>query len=645
MDQATPPLRSCQVAMNLTETIMVTPAGDVLVSRCRHSSSQYFPQQQSGNSTAADNHERNDIASQWCMVDGTMCNPCVGQEARPTEEQVYSTYKEGAGGLMGGKGVPNGENQATQQRQSNGLHQHQEPKSPEGAPPIEDELGAVPSFDHTDFRYDPETPALSKPALFTVPEEAPQEKASTPESLVTQLLKPFFPRDTTITTKNNVDDNNSNKSQKKATQKPSVPKTTMKAMHGVPTFLSSLAKIQITKVSASPLGSHVLLISSEALLFAYGQNNRGQLGLGFSSLRFVTTPTIVTSLLEGGGKAIQCAAGVDHSLVVVQTEGRRIGRLQKTLASLTLSRAVSSPSRLSHEDEGGDDESMHQQQLYGFGCNAHMKLGLINPPTDVFEDVVRPRRAALHTKLWPGASDGAPPAGIFAVAASDGHSAALVRRASGSIELYTWGNALSGALGFPFLRKDDHAISPQLVGYPAVVDSLSYQPTTQSATSPPSLLKNGEHPVQVALGPSCTLVLTSEGRCFTFGTSTDGLLGQGDQHACFEPMLLNVKDRLNSINLGSVHALATTKEGAVYSWGAVPSTSRIQIKPTKWNMSAVAKACAGPDGSIFVNKTGCVTSCGLPSGRLGRGEVSTSFDDGPQPMFGGLQLWQATNDI
>jgi hypothetical protein len=80
--------------------------------------------------------------------------------------------------------------------------------------------------------------------------------------------------------------------------------------HGVPLFLSSLSQVRVIKVSAHPLGANVLIISEEALLFSYGLNNHGQLGIGAKSdiktvsRGFHTQPTLITPLLENGGKQL-----------------------------------------------------------------------------------------------------------------------------------------------------------------------------------------------------------------------------------------------------------------------------------------------------------------------------------------------------
>jgi hypothetical protein len=212
----------------------------------------------------------------------------------------------------------------------------------------------------------------------------------------------------------------------------------------IPTYLHQLSQIVITKISAHPQGHHVLLISAEGLLFSYGSNRYGQLGIGNQSInqthqqqqiqttndrninandndkttkaitdtnqrqrKSATTtmmmpqqqqqssntdysyyqhsiPTIVTPLLENGGKTINCAAGIDYSLVVVKTECIRI--------------KYQSPQRLQHQHHNRIQTSHHHHhgtvattsaqqekqheyhhQMYGFGNNHDRKLGLLDP--------------------------------------------------------------------------------------------------------------------------------------------------------------------------------------------------------------------------------------------------------------------------
>ena len=294
--------------------------------------------------------------------------------------------------------------------------------------------------------------------------------------------------------------------------------TTAFLISGVPTFHHYLSQIRITKISAYPRGQHVLLISSEGLLFSYGSNEFGQLGLGRNSSRTIpsslpdspsspigvsspsspspkrqrhfemtTIPSIVTSLLENGGKSINCAAGIDYSLVVVKTEGARMVGIDRRCR-----RHQRKKRHLLHQDcEGGVEQQQQQpkfahHQLYGFGNNDKKKLGLHGDRHNRAGDIVRgddatiaaaqeasfsppsspgsfadsslddgisetswpstciclPRRVALECTVVPqciSSPSSLPPYGIFSISASIHHSTALVRLSSGEIEQYGWG--------------------------------------------------------------------------------------------------------------------------------------------------------------------------------------------------------------
>jgi Regulator of chromosome condensation (RCC1) repeat len=156
-----------------------------------------------------------------------------------------------------------------------------------------------------------------------------------------------------------------------------LPEQSQTFLHGIPTFCKAFSNIKIGAISAHPLGAHALFISKAGLLYSYGANQRGQLGIGVAG-KAIERPTIVTPLLENGGKAICCAAGVFHSLVVV-------------------------------ENRHGQD------QLYGFG--RHDVLGLVRP---LRSDVLLPHRVQLR--------------GSTKIAASRDHSAAIHQDGS----LYVW---------------------------------------------------------------------------------------------------------------------------------------------------------------------------------------------------------------
>ena len=518
-------------------------------------------------------------------------------------------------------------------------------------------------------------------------------------------------------------------------------------LHGIPTFFSALSQVFVTKVSAHPSGSHVLLISREALLFSYGRNQHGQLGNGRQEEHFAQHPAIVTPLLENGGKTIDCAAGVNHSLVIVQTVGERVGHLLKDRNGdadgnhdnnnrpPAVSKRVQSSSSSSSEKTSMPTLAHHQ--VYAFGRNDYMKLGLNDPSSapsaaspkqrsrrknrnttsaqpgvekesGLEDDVLLPRSVRLGVTFTPYSHDyqeeeeescNLPRRGIYAIAASDHHSAALVRTDAGLIELYTWGKASRGALGLgsyvrevvgldprrdggegtgkiakPTLKKRLSAL-PRAVAIPNLIQSLSKR----------SIESRRAYPSSVSLGPECTSVLLSDGKVVTFGSSSDGLLGLGkDVETKIEPTEITfglssssiASTPIASVSYGPRHAIAIAKDGTAFSWGLSDSgrlgyrpqgqdllkgaqilkqaekkgksnksekRKRIIWSPRKIhfqeNIPALVEACAGNDNTVFLTEEGDVLSCGRMSGRLGQGEIMSDVHH-PAPMFGGLRLWQ-----
>ena len=465
-------------------------------------------------------------------------------------------------------------------------------------------------------------------------------------------------------------------------------------LHGIPSFFSALSQIFVSKVSAHPLGSHVLLVSREALLFSYGGNQHGQLGHGRKEgaagsdpgSSFVGCPAVVTPILENGGKALDCAAGVDHSLVVVRTSVDRVGHL--------LRRNRDGPKKVGESSDvvGGADESFStpiasssegnwdvHHQVYGFGRNDYMKLGLNNPSPSKRkggrkqgkgtpsagrleeDDVPRPRTVRLGVTFPQHRAEDGRGLGIFSIAASAHHSAALVRTDNGSVELYTWGRADRGALGHGDSNANMTKL-PRSSPIPRVVESMSYQED----------MKNGSEaafPNSVHLGPDCTSIVMSDGRCLTFGSSKDGLLGLGpDTTTALSPAEIKfdtkIPPKVKRISYGGRHAVAIAEDGSAFAWG-ISDDGRLGTTPKHdtgssykpeakgrvvWDPSpihiqrdgstddeSVANACAGLDNTILLTTSGKVFSCGTCSGRLGQGEVSHNIHT-QTPMFGGLQM-------
>ncbi|KAL3942574.1 MAG: hypothetical protein SGBAC_003244 [Bacillariaceae sp.] len=686
---------SCSIAMSRTESVLVSAAGDVMVSRCRRSSTPYLSDVagvsepticwESDFGAMSDFMSTIDIPWSNKLTNGTENTP-RGDESVASGVSSYEWEKLDKQ-VMQKKNISKSEPKRV-------VKDPPTKNSPQGESGVElvfssmsskdpnqgDTVGIIsmPSFDYSHIHegnndmIPPNFRMKKSSGIPTIHESPFEEKKEEDDAAITEN-QPFF--------------------------------------HGVPVFLTSLSQIRITKVSANPLGAHVLMISAEALLLTYGLNNHGQLGIGIkSSLRdgsrgFVTSPTLVTPLLENGGKTINCAAGIDHSLVVVSTEGKRLQKIKKKHSDrhsddgvVTLKRQSSQPSRFETDDDEIDlsDESVQHHQVYGFGHNDFMKVGLINASlegdSDLVnedEDILLPHRVALHCTVWPEDNSSTrgwlPPQGIFDIAASAEHSAALMRRPTGDVEVYMWGNASMGALG-KFDSKGKKVVVRGEIGkkplsnvasvfpHPTLIEDLSYTKKDSALGVPKSL----------ALGRYCSFVLMSSGRCMSFGFSAEGMLGQGfgmthtsEPKEIFLPQQGNseASNKIVAVSTGACHVLCITADGGTWSWGVdkdgrlglrvddfsafgqgdegaqtlaiewVPQRIYIKQHASRKNgksaedSTSCVQVCAGYDSSVLLMRSGQLLSFGKKSGRLGKGEVEVDVLD-PQPLHGGLRLFR-----
>jgi alpha-tubulin suppressor-like RCC1 family protein len=534
------------ICMSKVETTILTPTGDVLVCRGRDSF-------HNSEDIVASQPVSANVKSSLCSMDHEhFCDHCILDITKSQHEEM-ATPKSQTGEDCGK------ENQI--------------------------DLLTPQSFDYSNFEPLITEKASTRPPLSQVPEKNFDDEG-TLVKIFGDLMAPTLPSG---------DKDPDSLPCKIKKMEPLCPPS---ILHGIPICL--MRDIRISSISAHPLGSHVLLISTTALLFSYGANSHGQLGLGTQE-PFVSTPTLVTSVLEGAGKTILCAAGVDYSLICVQTKQDWIQR--------------------SNGKRGGalvDATHYFHHQVYGFGSNKAKKLGLFKDTKQVCNAL--PHRVALHSKVKKPVDSLSTslPLGIFCLAASYDHSAAIVRRATGAVDLYMWG--ASGSRG---LASADGAVTK--------VESLSY--AKGFTDDEDSYLKPSEFPESIALGHNCTFVLLNSGRCLSFGESS--LL---PSKASLEPTEIQLDAPIKALSVGAQHVLATCTDNRVYVWGFEPAARMEHGTPCELPQRAL-HSFAGLDASAFVLHDGTVLTCGSKSGRLGQGEVPPN-SRWPTPLFGGLRLWR-----
>jgi alpha-tubulin suppressor-like RCC1 family protein len=330
----------------------------------------------------------------------------------------------------------------------------------------------------------------------------------------------------------------------------------------------------VTRIAAG--GGHSLAVTSSGQLYAFGANFSGELGISTNSGTSNPNPTPTLVGLPGEiGTVTQIAAGKYHSLVVTSSG-----------------------------------------QLYAFGQNIYGELGSAtnngtpNPnPTPTL--VGLPGEIGTVTQIAAGAH----------------HS--LVLTSSG--QLYAFGLNGSGELGSPSNNGTANPNpTPTLVGLPGQLGTVT----------------------QIAAGDSHSLVLTSSGQLYAFGHNRYGELGNATNNATSNPnptpALVGFPGQIGAVTeiaAGTDNSLVLTSSGQLYAFGsnaygelgsaANSGTSNPNPTPTLVGLPGeigVVTQIAAADGHSSI-----VTSSGqlYTFGRNAYGELGSTTNNGttnPNPI-------------
>ena len=252
----------------------------------------------------------------------------------------------------------------------------------------------------------------------------------------------------------------------------------------------------VTQVAAGL--DHSLAVTSSGQLYAFGENNHGQLGSATNAGTSAANPTPTLVALPGGsGTVTQVAAGDDISLVVTSTG-----------------------------------------ELFAFGANDFGQLGFgTNNGTN------NPDPTPTQVQL-PGGSGS-----VTAVAAGDDFS--LVATSSG--QLYSFGDNFYGQLGTAANEAVNQANpSPTLVTLPGESGTIT----------------------QLAAGYDFSLVITSSGQLYSFGTDFAGQLGNATNNGTSGPnptptvvTLPGESGTVTAAGAGDGFSLVVTSSGQLYAFG------------------------------------------------------------------------------
>jgi hypothetical protein len=268
---------------------------------------------------------------------------------------------------------------------------------------------------------------------------------------------------------------------------------------------------QVTQVAAGE--DHSLAVTSSGQLYAFGENNLGQLGNATNNKTGEPNPTPTLVKLPGAGEPFtDVAAGAFFSLAVTssgrlyafgENQDGQLGNAtnDETNEPNPTPTLVTLPGEVGHVTQvaAGNEHSLvvtSSGQLYAFGENYYGQLG--NPTNN---KTVKPNPAPALVTL-PGEVGQ-----VTQVAA--GNEFSLVVTSSG--QLYAFGENQYGQLGN---ATNNNTFKPN--------------PTPTLVTVPGKV-------VQVAAGESDSLAVTSSGQLYAFGENNLGQLGNATNDNTFKP--------------------------------------------------------------------------------------------------------------
>ena len=367
----------------------------------------------------------------------------------------------------------------------------------------------------------------------------------------------------------------------------------------------------VTPTAVAAGSSHSLAIGSDAKLYAWGYNGYGQLGDG--SYNQQTTPVVVK--LPTGVTPTAVAAGSNHSLAI-GSDGKlyawgyngngQLGVVDPSCCQRNTPGVVNLPAGVTPTAmAAGYGHSLaigSDGQLYAWGGNGQGQLG---------DGTLNQRNTPALVNL---------PAGVTPVAVAAGSSHSLAIGFDG--KLYAWGNNGQGQLG----------------------DGTTTQQTTPVIVSLPA----GVIPTAVAAGEYHSLAMGSDGKLYAWGYNGSGQLGDGTGSQQFTPVMVNLPGVApTAVAAGTYHSLALGSDGKLYAWGNNYSgqlgdgTTGQRNSPTSLNAyGTTTQLLSSPNPSApgqTVTLSASVSGGGLYSAPTG----TVQFKDGDallvdaQPLVGG----------
>jgi alpha-tubulin suppressor-like RCC1 family protein len=314
-----------------------------------------------------------------------------------------------------------------------------------------------------------------------------------------------------------------------------------------PVIASLYPGVYATAVAAG--SNHSLAIGNDGKLYAWGNNDHGQLGNGTTTNSkvpvMVSLPESVTPIAIAAGQSHSLAIGSDNQLYTwgYNSDGE-LGN-NSTTDSLTPVTASLYPGVYATAIAGGQFHSMAigtDGKLYTWGYNKYGQLG---------DGTTTNSKVPLRLSL---------PGGVKPTAIAGGYYHSLAIGNDG--KLYAWGINYSGQLGNGTTTGTNANSNPVLVNLPA-----------------------GVTPNTIAAGYNHSLATGSDGKLYAWGYNVFGQLGNGTTSDSSTPL---------TIGIAAGSGTASIAAGQYYTLGVVSIASQVAASSGSSQSATVGTAFGSP---------------------------------------------------
>ncbi len=382
---------------------------------------------------------------------------------------------------------------------------------------------------------------------------------------------------------------------------------------------------EVGPVTQAATGSVSFALTATGQLYAFGENEDGQLGNTTNNLEYTPNPTPTPVTLPGAtGPVTQAAGGGGFSLVVTST-GQLFafgnnwwGQLgNATNNGIYAYEANPTPTPVTLPGEvgpviqaaAGGGHSLvvtASGQLYAFGENFWGQLGTATNDSENYKSEANPTPTLVTLPGEVGSVTQVAAGGAFSLAVTE------------SGQLYAFGENINGELGNTtnnLAKELKPNPTPTLVTLPGEAGSVA----------------------QVAAGPNFTLALTSGNQLYAFGDNRCGELGNTTNNRTWAanptPMRVSLpgaSGRITRIAAGDEYSLALTSTGELYAFGcdafgelgSPPGKELLEARPTPRQVAMpggarVETMVAGSSDTLVVLDDLSVANPSLPTGEIG----------------------------